>query len=457
MMSMRGPIGAMHRRSCARGIALTGAIGLWTATAAAQPCQPTWSTEFTAGPDDGVYALHQTDERLYVGGEFVEAAGVVAHRIAAYERGAWSSLDPGFTHGHCQFDPPSVFSLLEVDLPGVTGLIAGGRIGDAAGMTTSAIARWHNNTWHAMGEGLILSCLDCCGAVTDMAVFDDGRGPSLFVAGPFDLPAWSIARWSGTGWEEVGGPIVAEYPNSLQVHDDGTGPALYIGGGFQIVGPIMVRNIARWDGQWRPVGDGHEMAVTDLIEFDEGPRKVLLVATGDHGEPGEVWRWDGDSWSRLGEPFDTAISALTVFDDGSGPAPYAGGAFTTNGGRTVRGLAKWNGDDWIEVGGGVTLGLFDGVFALEPAVDQGVWTLLVGGSFSTVGAGVPAQNIARLVGCALACYPDCDGSGGLDVFDFLCFQDAFVVADPYADCDGNSVFDVFDFLCFQDAFVTGCR
>jgi len=55
-----------------------------------------------------------------------------------------------------------------------------------------------------------------------------------------------------------------------------------------------------------------------------------------------------------------------------------------------------------------------------------------------------------------ACYPDCDGGGTLDIFDFLCFQDAFVVMDPYADCDGNTVFDIFDFLCFQDAFVVGC-
>jgi len=57
------------------------------------------------------------------------------------------------------------------------------------------------------------------------------------------------------------------------------------------------------------------------------------------------------------------------------------------------------------------------------------------------------------------CYADCDqstGAGVLDIFDFLCFQDAFVGGDPYADCDGNSVFDVFDFLCFQDAFASGC-
>jgi hypothetical protein len=58
--------------------------------------------------------------------------------------------------------------------------------------------------------------------------------------------------------------------------------------------------------------------------------------------------------------------------------------------------------------------------------------------------------------CSVGCYADCDGNQVLDVFDFLCFQDAFVAMDPYADCDGNTVFDVFDFLCFQDAFVVGC-
>jgi hypothetical protein len=60
------------------------------------------------------------------------------------------------------------------------------------------------------------------------------------------------------------------------------------------------------------------------------------------------------------------------------------------------------------------------------------------------------------IGFEVACYPDCDTSGVLDVFDFLCFQDAFVVMAPYADCDGSTTFDIFDFLCFQDAFVTGC-
>jgi ketosteroid isomerase-like protein len=54
------------------------------------------------------------------------------------------------------------------------------------------------------------------------------------------------------------------------------------------------------------------------------------------------------------------------------------------------------------------------------------------------------------------CYADCDESGELDFFDFLCFQDAFAAGEPYADCDGSGELDFFDFLCFQDEFAAGC-
>jgi hypothetical protein len=55
-----------------------------------------------------------------------------------------------------------------------------------------------------------------------------------------------------------------------------------------------------------------------------------------------------------------------------------------------------------------------------------------------------------------ACYADCDGSGALDLFDFLCFTNAFNAGDPYADCDGSGGLDLFDFLCFTNAFNGGC-
>jgi hypothetical protein len=54
------------------------------------------------------------------------------------------------------------------------------------------------------------------------------------------------------------------------------------------------------------------------------------------------------------------------------------------------------------------------------------------------------------------CYADCDESGGLDFFDFLCFQDAFAAGEEYADCDRSGDLDFFDFLCFQNEFAAGC-
>lgn len=51
---------------------------------------------------------------------------------------------------------------------------------------------------------------------------------------------------------------------------------------------------------------------------------------------------------------------------------------------------------------------------------------------------------------------DCTGDGVLDIFDFLCFVNAFNAKDPRADCNGDLAFDLFDFLCFQNLFAKGC-
>src|SRR5690606_3391207 len=54
------------------------------------------------------------------------------------------------------------------------------------------------------------------------------------------------------------------------------------------------------------------------------------------------------------------------------------------------------------------------------------------------------------------CYADCDDSGSLDFFDFLCFQNEFATGSAYADCDDSGSLDFFDFLCFQNEFAAGC-
>lgn len=52
--------------------------------------------------------------------------------------------------------------------------------------------------------------------------------------------------------------------------------------------------------------------------------------------------------------------------------------------------------------------------------------------------------------------PDCDASGFLDLFDFLCFTNAFNAQQKYADCDGDGSLTLFDFLCYVNEFNAGC-
>jgi hypothetical protein len=81
---------------------------------------------------------------------------------------------------------------------------------------------------------------------------------------------------------------------------------------------------------------------------------------------------------------------------------------------------------------------------------------LVGGGFPNVHI---VMNILGEEGHSCTggeCYADCDGSGTLDFFDFLCFQNAFAAGESYADCDDSGTLDFFDFLCFQNEFAAGC-
>jgi len=113
--------------------------------------------------------------------------------------------------------------------------------------------------------------------------------------------------------------------------------------------------------------------------------------------------------------------------------------------------------DWytIDGGGGTSAG---GAFQLSGTIGQHDAGVMSGGQYTLTGGYWSGAGEAP-------CYADCDtstGKGILDIFDFLCFQNSFVLGEPYAcDCDITTgtnppVCDIFDFLCFQNAFVGGC-
>ena len=80
---------------------------------------------------------------------------------------------------------------------------------------------------------------------------------------------------------------------------------------------------------------------------------------------------------------DAEVNALCVFDDCSGPALYAGGAFGIAGGVAASSIARWSGSSWSALRDG----LIDGVRALTLFDNGSGPTLVAGGVFGASSSG----------------------------------------------------------------------
>ena len=181
--------------------------------------------------------------------------------------------------------------------------------------------------------------------------------------------------------------------------DDGNGPAVYVGGNFSRAGAANAPWIARWDGTtWSAVGEGFSGYVKSLAVFDDGTGPALYVG-GDQlnvrGQfAGGIARWNGSAWSTVGTSTIDPVWALAVYDDGLEPALYAGGenhSFSAN-------VAKWDGASWTPLGSGCTGG--DGVVNSLAVFDDGTGPALAAGGDFIYAGGVAAQNVARWNGSA---------------------------------------------------------
>ena len=436
----------------------------------AQPCQPFWNPTVGSpgigsgyvGPmigwDDGSGA------RPFAGGSYTSIGGTTARYLAAWDpaSNAWSALGRGIAAENTTF----IAAMIPFDPGGGEQLVVGGAFGSAGGVAgTKSLGMWDGQRWSALGSQLLRNSAD---SVWSLAVWN----ATLYAGGKFadigGVTANSIAAWDGVGWSALGSGVFggfSPFVTSLIVFDDGSGEALYAGGRFDGIGGVSTRNLARWDGtSWSRVGGGLSptsslFGVEAMTVFDDGTGPALYVAAHSFfpaGQPAtNVAKWDGQSWTSVGQEIGTGrLTSIAVFDDGTGPALHVGGTAMPG----INYIARLDNGVWVTLDGGV------GGAAVPPSnwpsvFGLAVWdnALFVGGNFTEAGAGRQAAGIVARISCLRSCYPDCNPNGVLDIFDFLCFQNSFVAGEPYAcDCDPDPACNIFDFLCFQNAFVAGC-
>lgn len=262
------------------------------------------------------------------------------------------------------------------------GVCFGVIVSSTAGLMSSALAQPCAHRWDVEFGASGASSI-----VWDLEEFDDGTGPALYVAGQFGemqgQRAWAIAKWDGREWSEVGNGLSRDgergFASALFVWDDGRGPALYVGGAFTHAGEVQASNVARWDGRaWEPLGAGTSDLVMSFGAFDDGRGEALFVGGEFHDAGGQpaalIARWDGADWEPCGDGLvgrHLGVLTITAFDDGQGPMLYAGGGFYDINGPKLESapaylLARWNGRYWSAVPG-ANLGSAGGQ---TPHIDQ---------------------------------------------------------------------------------------
>lgn len=305
---------------------------------------------------------------LYAAGSFAAPGGGSMFGVGRWNGSAWTVLGAAASS--------DVNALCSFDDGAGAKLYAAGRFSSFGGAPALAIGAWDGTNWIQVGAGFqgppwVGHPGQYVNAeVNAMAVFDDGNGPKLYATGIVghsgSVALSGIARLDAGGFTSLGVGLSGAFPvgNCMTPFVGTHGPLLFVGGTMSGADGVGAEHLVAWDGQhWSGTSSGLGAGghVQAFARFDEGSANgPALFAGGSFTSIGGVEahyvaRWDGTSWSAVGTPGNEGVSGpvytMLVHDDGSGPALYVGGSFSTAAGTIgVRSVARWDGSQWSSVG-----------------------------------------------------------------------------------------------------------
>jgi hypothetical protein len=166
------------------------------------------------------------DQKLYVGGSFVNADGsIVANNIAYVTEQnnvyTWHKMGSGVNG--------PVYAIAKFD----NKIYVAGNFTEAGDQSVTNVAYWDGSSWHGAG---------CTyGTIYDLIVYKN----ELYACGDFDVCAAlsdvNFAKWDGTYWQQM--PDLYGRVNTMEVMGDD----LVLGGAFVYEGDPT--NVIRWNAQ----------------------------------------------------------------------------------------------------------------------------------------------------------------------------------------------------------------
>jgi hypothetical protein len=360
-----------------------------------------------------VFTLAINDSGLYVGGAFLNVAGIShANFIAKWNGSAWNAL------GDCGVSSPCLNSSVNtIALKGsgaLTQVWVGGNFNIVLDSTGGAIpgiqfiAFFDGADWGAITSGSPIN--------SPVNSIQLGAGNVVYIAGEFTnadgiAAADYVAKLTGTTWSAMGdgGPLGSGAIQSTIETLAVNGSDVYIGGNFTARNGITLlptaTNFAHWDGSnWSGTGSLNG-ALNASVNTNNAIFAIatigadVYVGGNFHNAAGipeadYVARWDGSSWSALGSDGggNGAIQNVVYTLAAQGTDLYVGGIFTAAAGiAAADGVARWDTltSSWSALGGGIDAGGY--VYSI--AVDG--MDVYVGGFFNNAGGIPEADSIAK--------------------------------------------------------------
>ena len=349
-----------------------------------------------------VLAIAVSGSSVYVGGSFVDAAGIPeADYVAKWNGTTWSALGSRGAGLGALTGAVRSFAI-----SGANVYVGGDFVNAANVLTADYLARWNGSAWAGLGNNGAQGAFN--GPVHSLAV----SGTNLYAGGGFldaggDLTADAIAKWNGSGWSALGSngagngaiPCNGCYVSSIVL----SGSNVYAGGLFSDAGGILqADNIAKWNGSaWSALGANGAGGALNQAVFDMAFLGTSLYVGGTFTNAGGVpaadyiAKWNGTTWSSLGSSgsgngqLNFWIQSLAVVGD----ELYVGGNFANTEVPKARKIAKWDGAGWFALG---TNGA-DGAPIVDNVLALGVYGghLIVGGDFTDAAKIPTADKIAR--------------------------------------------------------------
>jgi trimeric autotransporter adhesin len=310
-----------------------------------------------------VHAIARDSQgNLYVGGQFTAIGGSdlnTYNGVAKWDGSRWEALGDGLHNG----------TVYTIAIDSNDNVYAGGSFRSSNGVFTDGLAKWDGTEWRPLWRRITdLGTAD----VIVSALHFDASG-NLYAGGTFrkieilnsmeTLEASGIAVWNGAKWNAMGAGTGtndnASYNNVEAIASDSSGN-IYAGGRFSTVrnstnpaDQISASGIARWDGStWSRMGNSSTTQGVKLNHQNGYVYALQMVGNalyvgGFFNTAGEVTtnsvaKWETGSWSSIGYPQTASCYTLTADPAGN---IYAGGTYYDNE-NSITQVFRYNGSQW---------------------------------------------------------------------------------------------------------------